>query len=367
MTERPTDPPRPRPALSRLASRYASLLLAAGLFATSMVVARSFAPSGDGRPGASGGPASTRTPGGGPPGSYAGPQLYGIFAACNPACDLEVAVEGIGRRLTMTDRAVYESEPSLAPDRSRVVFRCAEPGVEPGGEASPKPDGPGSLCLVSTIPPEDQAATFPPVTTLLTVPDVDYDAPAWSPDGSTIAFVARGADGAGRLGMLDVTTGTPRDVPMDPIDVSTPAWSPDGTQIAFGCGSERTPDGGEAARFCVMPSGGGDVTALGAVGGSCGMPTFTPDLAHLAVVCVVPGAAGADLFFLALSEPMSHSITGDQAIAPEGLKRIVFSPDGTYAYVRRDDALWALEPATETWSLPPMPALHGDFDLQVLE
>ena len=356
-------------AFPALVSRFGSLLLAVVLFAATMLVARSFAPpstAGPG-PGPSGGaPIPTRAPGGGVA-AYAGPDLYGVFTGCNPACDLEIAVEGIGRRLTMTDRATDERAPSLSPDRNQVVFRCGEPAIEPGGAESPRPEGLGSLCLVATIPPEDQAATFPPVTTLLTDPLVDYDAPAWSPDGSTIAFVARGADGLGRLGMLDVATGEARDVTMDPIDVSNPAWSPDGTQLAFGCGSEPTPDGGEADRFCVMASEGGPVTALGSVHGECGVPTFAPDVVHLGVVCVVPGAAGGDLFFLALSEPTSYSVTGDQSIAPEGQKRVAFSRDGAYVYVRRGDVLWAYQPASDTWSVPALPPLHGDFDLQVLE
>jgi hypothetical protein len=85
------------------------------------------------------------------------------------------------------------------------------------------------------------------------------------------------------------------------------------------------------------------------------------------VVCVGPGTAGGDLFYLALSEPMSRSITGSQLMAPQGQRHVVFSADGTLAFVRRDDALWALKPLSEEWSLPPLPPLHGDFDLRVVE
>lgn len=115
-----------------------------------------------------------------------------------------------------------------------------------------------------------------------------------------------------------------------------------------------------------MPSTGGMVTALGAVSGDCGVPTFTPDVAQLAVVCIGPGTAGGDLFSLAVSEPMSRSMTRSQLIAPEGERRVVFSPDGSLAYVRRGDALWALDPMAQVWSLPALPPLHGDFDLRVL-
>ena len=169
------------------------------------------------------------------------------------------------------------------------------------------------------------------------------------------------------IGIWEIASGRPTTVTEPGLEASDPAWSPDGATLAFRCGSAPTPSGGEAVRFCTMPKDGGVVTALGAVDGDCGAPTYAPDAIHLAVVCVVPGAERGDLFFLALSEPMSHSITGDQLIAPEGEKQVAFSPDGRFVFVRRDDALWAFEPMTEAWSVPPLPPLHGGFDVRVME
>jgi hypothetical protein len=307
------------------------------------------------------------TPNLGPPGAYAGPKLEGVFVNCAPACDLVAASEGKGLRLTFTDRTVDESGPSLSPDGEAVAFRCGNPAVEPGGEGEPSPEGPGSICVVNTSPPEDEGATPLPVTTLLSSPTVDYGGPRWSPDGTTIAFDFRTDDGETGIGVWDLLTGAANRITPPGAQASAPAWSPDGSTIAYRCGVQAMPAGTSAELFCTMAKDGTGVVQLGGVDGRCGAPTYTPDAIHFGVVCVVPGAEGGDLFLLALSEPVSHSLTGDHTIAPEGQQRVAFSADGAYVYVRRADALWAFEPATDAWSLPPLPPLHGDFDLRVLE
>ena len=352
-----TDRPRWRDRLQR----QASVLVAVALFASSMLIASTFRAGPDiGGPEPSGpsGPAPSTVP-------YTGPDLIGLFTGCNPACDLEVAREGIGRRITFTDRAIDESAPTLSPDLTRVAYRCAEAWIEPGGPESPRPEGLGSICLVSVIG-EEQEATPPPVSRLLSTPGVDYGEPAWSPDGATIAVDVRAADGSQRIGLINVPSGEFELLDTDVGDITDPAWSADGATLAFICGSDPE-TGSESTRYCTMPREGGMVTAFGSVGGSCGTPAFMPDGVHVGAVCVVPGAQGGDLFMLALDEPVTHSFTTSQLIAPEGIRRVVFSPDQHHAFVRRDDAVWAIGIPGGEWSLPPLPPLHGDFDLRVLE
>jgi hypothetical protein len=350
-----------RPSRRDQLQRHASVLLAVALFGTSMLVARSFAtPGGEGRgPAGPSGPAPSIVTT-----AYSGPDLIGVFTGCNPECDLEVAMEGIGRRLTFTDRAIDESAPSLSPDLTQAAYRCAEPGVEPGGAESPGPAGLGSICLIGMLGTEHDA-TPPPSTTLLSTPGVDYGAPAWSPDGSVIVVEIHAADGSTGLAYVDPGTAEMTTVSTDVGDVSSPAWSADGSMLGFACGT-ATGEQAASTRFCTMPRDGGEVTALGSVDGECGTPAFMPDGAHMAVVCVVPGAQGGDLFVLALDEPFTHSFTMSQLIAPEGIRRVVFSPEQHYAFVRRDDALWAIGLPEGAWSLPPLPPLHGDFDLRVM-
>jgi len=58
-------------------------------------------------------------------------------------------------------------------------------------------------------------------------------APAWSPDGATIAFLRAGG-GPAQLWLLAADGGEPEQVTTLPLGAGAPVWSPDGTKIAFG-------------------------------------------------------------------------------------------------------------------------------------
>lgn len=341
--------------------RHAAPLVAVALFATSLLVARSFSapPSVDGpaRPGSSG---PTATLAGG---RYTGPPFVGVFTLCDPDCDLALVNDGAARRLTFTGAATDESAPSLSPDLQRVAFRCADPGVEPGASEAPRPAGPGSICVLAV----GRAGASQPALRAepLADPRIDFGGPAWAPDGSILAFHFRRESGQAGIGTW--VPGSEEWNVLTPVvgEVSNPAWSADGTMLAFTCGG-RNGETGLTSRLCVMPSEGNDVTELGALGGSCGTPTFMPDGERIGIVCVAAGAQGGDIFAVGRKEPLTRSLTGDQAIAPEGQRRVVFSSAASYAYVRRDDALFALDISRDAWLLPGAPPLHGDFDLRVL-
>jgi hypothetical protein len=355
-----TDPSRWR---DRFAP-HASVLLVLVLLAASLLLARTFAPDDEGaRPGFSPVPSGAA---GGATVVYAGPELTGVFVSCIPECDLIAISTGIGRRLTRTDRAADESAPSLSPDGRRVAFRCAEPAVEPGsGVASPRPAGLGRICVIDIPASGDEPVGA--TTTLLEDDATDFGSPAWSPDGATIAYHVYASDGTSGIGLLDIASGEHRVVTGLEDGVSNPAWSPDGEQLAFGCGMDQEGTGEIRSRFCAMPSEGGPVTSLGELEGTCGAPSYGPDATFVGVVCMTPGAEGGDLFSVSLAEPLVRSLTVSQRIAPEGLARPAWSPDGRFAYVRSDDALYAVALSEEAWSRPPLVDLHGDFDLRVAE
>lgn len=299
-----------------------------------------------------GGSATSATP---PP--YAGGSLTGVFDSCLPACDLYGVSSDVGEpiNLTQTDRDQQESAPSLSPDGSRVAFRCAPPSQEPDPPpATPQPSALGALCLVEV---SDRS-----MTRILAANAVDYDAPAWSPDGTAIAVAYTRLDGTSGIGLVDPSDGDIQVILDVETGVANPAWSPDGGTIAYSCAVGARDGGSDVMQLCAMSADGTDRRMLQPIEGSCGGPSFSPAGLVVAVVCFLPDRDG-DLYQVSVGEGPAISVTADNAIAPEGQARPAWSDDGRDVFVRREDALWAIDVVGRTWSLTSLPALHGDFDL----
>jgi Tol biopolymer transport system component len=105
----------------------------------------------------------------------------------------------------------------------------------------------------------------------LTQGDGYHYAPAWSPDGSTLAYVR--TEGAGIVPATRVGEGLRSDWTIEAIELASlqariiargdtaplprPVWSPDGEEIAFvSTGLSESPD------ISVVPAGGGAVRPL---------------------------------------------------------------------------------------------------------
>ena len=106
---------------------------------------------------------------------------------------------------------------------------------------------------------------------MLTTGSFDETAPAWSPDGSQIAFVRRHRDTGdvdvfpnSDLFVIDARAGAaPRRLTNATAEETGPlSWSPDGKQIAFRLGDEVKYSAYDQASLAVVPIAGGAVRPL---------------------------------------------------------------------------------------------------------
>jgi dipeptidyl aminopeptidase/acylaminoacyl peptidase len=146
--------------------------------------------------------------------------------------------------------------------------------------------------------------------------------PALSPDGQEVVYVLRTSDAAAdrnvtalwRVGSRD---GDPKQLTTGPGD-SAPAWSPDGSSVAF----LRAGDG--PAQVWLLPAGGGESRSLADLPLGAGRPVWSPDGSSIAF------AAPVDL----LATPgESEEDRGRREHAPLVAERLDYQADG--AGIRR--------------------------------
>ena len=107
-------------------------------------------------------------------------------------------------------------------------------------------------------------------------PDDDKD-PAWSPDGTQIAFArgTRGPPGAHEIYVMDSDGRNVRALTDGPGDKGGPSWSPDGTRLAFFSVLD-----GDGSIF-IMDADGGNVVRITQAEGVDEKPAWSPVLQPL--------------------------------------------------------------------------------------
>ena len=101
--------------------------------------------------------------------------------------------------------------------------------------------------------------------------DAADTAPAWSPDGTRIAFAST-SSGNTDVWVMDADGSDPVDLTDGSAAADTsPSWSPDGTHIAF----QTDRDGND--EIYVMDADGGDPTNLTSDPGDDSQPAWSPD------------------------------------------------------------------------------------------
>jgi dipeptidyl aminopeptidase/acylaminoacyl peptidase len=146
-----------------------------------------------------------------------------IAVAAIVACPGTAAnAQQVSRPFTHADMIAAKRLGAVAasPDGRRAVVQVLTYGYD-----RPGPDGDlWMVDLESAVPADPQRLT--------SAPGVE-SAPAWSPDGSSIVFVARAADGTSQLHRIPAAGGEPVQLTRLSTGASQPRVSPDGRAIAF--------------------------------------------------------------------------------------------------------------------------------------
>ncbi|HEX7993106.1 MAG TPA: LpqB family beta-propeller domain-containing protein, partial [Streptosporangiaceae bacterium] len=133
------------------------------------------------------------------------------------------------RRQRIEDLTTFAvpSQPALAPDGSQVVYVVST--IDEQADRSVQ-----CLWRVGAVAGEPVQLTR----------GRSDSAPAWSPDGSRIAFL-RADDGPAQVWLLPADGGEPEQLTTLPLGAGAPIWSPDGTRIAFAAPVDLHAESGE--------------------------------------------------------------------------------------------------------------------------
>lgn len=176
---------------------------------------------------------------------------------------------------------------------------------------------------------------------------VDTD-PAWSPDGSRLAFVSD-RQGNMDLWLKDLKTGQEQRLVDLPDDINFPTWSPDGKRIAFYQGDPRNVWGRGTLQIVDVQSGKVDKHHESVFVPS--QPTWSPDGKTIAIsaldvyssryregiseVLLINTAGVGD------GTPDRHmSPVAERTLATRGKNGPIWSPDGHHLAYIMDGLLW---------------------------
>jgi Tol biopolymer transport system component len=206
--------------------------------------------------------------------------------------------------------------------------------------------------------------------------------PAWSPDGSRLVVSRRGSVGAD-LWVIDVSSGAERRLSRTDKPERDPAWSPDGRTIAFVRSEARGGDG----IYAVRPDGRG-LRRLTRSSHELFGPAWSPDAKHIAFVRNDERRAVADLYVMNADgrgqKPLGKALTLDPqasfasgpAWAPDGRRILlargarlysdlyVFAADGRFARRMTENAREQVTERSPSWQ--PVCTVRGTEEADVL-
>ncbi|MDX6591202.1 MAG: hypothetical protein QOJ13_398 [Gaiellales bacterium] len=171
------------------------------------------------------------------------------------------------------------------------------------------------------------------------------ESPAWSPDGTSIAYVGYGSGDVGNLFVLDVATGASRQISdkADDLTRASPQFTPDGSSLLYTGGNQSRPE------LRTVPVAGGKSTLLiGARGGlvDSGNGSLSPDGSH--VTYLASGFPAGKSFhcgpcrFVANADGTDRRVIPGCIVNPAG----AWSPDGDRIVCSEENGIIIVDLAT---------------------
>lgn len=192
-----------------------------------------------------------------------------------PCCDIFVIPVTGGAATQITTYTGYDERPDWSPDGTQIIFSADRPsGALLFSPPDPGPLHPSNLWV---IPVTGEPATQ------LTFDDGYENDPQWSPDGSTIAFMAD-YGGSWDVWTMPAAGGAPTQLTSDPGQEDEATWSPTGQHIAY-----RSRPVGRTSDICIVPaSGGAPIQVTDSPSGDWG-PSWSPDGTKIAFYSIRSG------------------------------------------------------------------------------
>lgn len=216
-------------------------------------------------------------------------------------------VDGSEQR-PITSNTFPDTQPAWSPDGSKIAFVSARTGDTNRNIYMMNSDGSGQTSITPNSPTGCTSDCY----------QGHDDDPAWSPDGSRIAYVhgygppsnPNAGGGLPNIWTMDPNGGSKTNVSNNPgVSARMPAWSPDGTMIAY-VGIES----GSSANISVMSANGTAPRAIDTNAANDTNPDWQPIVPKLAVNNVkVKEKAATARFVVSLSIASQQTVTVDYA------------------------------------------------------
>jgi Tol biopolymer transport system component len=185
-------------------------------------------------------------------------------------------------------------------------------------------------------------------------------APAWSPDGKSLAFVTWDDTARGHVWKVSASGGAPQRLTSEPGDYVDPVWSPDGQSVIVARGEGATARQGtlthntyfELVRVAANARQGGDAgTVISAIPGTgvarrqLARPSFGPEgrifyPESRAAPAAAAGAAGGGRGGMSLMSVRTDGADKQEHVSFPNAEEIVPSPDGEWVAFQEGDNVY---------------------------